>query len=445
MSAKTAIPELPVRLIDNEGERLIVANILSRGEEFWRIVEPELDVSHFAIEPYRRVFKLIRDAADRGHTPDLSGCYGRQLEMEPSSHDLGLPLLSDLADKDMVPIADPGLWVAKLKRKATERRTWQLAERLRLGLETNGETIYSLDKIREELRNLAGELDTVGTPATIADAVAAIGIDNLMAQPRGVIGSPWPSLTESTNNGMRRGELWIVAARPSVGKSTVALQWGLEACANGARVLFVSLEMPQGDLIKRAISCKGGIPHSLLVKGDLNPMWRRRVAETLEDIGAYRIEITDQLRTIRKIVARIAAARPAYDLVVVDYLGLIESGQRYENRNQEVSALSRGLKLAAMDYGVPILCAHQLNRSNATEKRQPQLSDLRDSGSIEQDADAVLLLHDPLLREQGMLKDALDIILAKQRNGMRGITFRLRMEAQFCRIVETSGALEKAA
>lgn len=416
----------------------MLGNILSRGAEFWRIVGAELDVSHFSVERHRRAFQLIQKVAESGQEPNLAGCYNRLLELGQTPEELGLPHLADLAQNDMVDITDPAQWVGRLKRKAVDRRAWRLAEQMRLSLESGSEdTAEQLAKLREEMRGLEADLDTTATPSTLADAVATIGIDNLMAEPRGVIGSPWPSLTESLNGGMRPGELWIVAARPSVGKSTAALQWGLEACAAGSRVLLVSLEMPTGDLLKRAISAKGGIPHSSLVRGDLHAAVRRRVAETLGRIGGYRLEITDKLRSLRTIVARIAAARPAYDLVVVDYLGLIESGLRYENRNQEVSALSRSLKLAAMDYGVPILCAHQLNRGNAMEKRRPELSDLRDSGSIEQDADAVLLLDDPASRERDKPKDGLDIILAKQRNGVRGVTFHFRMEAQFCRIAET--------
>jgi replicative DNA helicase len=245
---------------------------------------------------------------------------------------------------------------------------------------------------------------------------------------------------------MRPGELGIAAARPSVGKTTFALQWALEAGKAEKRVLFVSLEMPVANLLKRAISAKGSIHHGALMRGDLDPALRRRVVDTLERIGGYTITFTDRLRKIRAIVSHVAAARPAFDLVVIDYLGLIEADSRVENRTQEVSALSRQLKLAAMDYGVPILCAHQLNRGNATEKRRPELSDLRDSGSVEQDADAVILLDDPAAREQGLKPDEmLDVMIAKQRNGERGVILSMRMEPQFCRIVDPSGRAQAEA
>jgi replicative DNA helicase len=442
MGRQNTAADLPARLIDSASESLVLGNILNRGAEFWRVVGSELDESHFSVERHKRVFVLIRAVADSGKEPSLSGCYGRLLDMQKTPQDLGLPLLSELAC-DAFDIPNPGEWVARLKRKSVERKAWRLAERTRLSLESGGEdTAEELARVREELRGLESDLDPNEGSGTLMDAVSEIGIDNLLAEPLGVIGSPWPRLNGRINDGMRPGELWIVAARPSVGKTTVALQWALSACSGGSRVLFASLEMSTPDLLKRALAAQGGIHHGLLVRGDLDAARRKRVAETLDRIGGYRIEITDKLRKLRAIVSHIAAARPTFDLVVVDYLGLIESGGHHENRNQEVSALSRQLKLAALDYAVPILCAHQLNRANETENRRPQLSDLRDSGSLEQDADAVLMLDAPATRKRGgeIPADAIDVLISKQRNGERGGIVNLRMEPHFCRIVETSAS-----
>jgi replicative DNA helicase len=321
MLVKTPLPELPVRLIDSPRESVMLANILNRGAEFWRVVGPQLDESLFSVERHKRVFRLIRDVADSGQEPSLMACYGRLIDLAKTPGELGLPLLSDLAH-DAHDIPDPERWVARLKRKAVERKIWQLAERTRLSMESGADdTAEELPKLREKLRSLEAELDTTAAPSTLADAVAGIGIDNLLAAPRGLIGSAWPRLTERINDGMRPGELWIVAARPSVGKTTFALQWALEAGKAKKRVLFVSLEMPVADLLKRAISAKGSIHHGALMRGDLHPALRRRVEDTLEHIGGYTITFTDRLRKLRAIVSHVAAARPAFDLVVIDYLG----------------------------------------------------------------------------------------------------------------------------
>ncbi len=144
----------------------------------------------------------------------------------------------------------------------------------------------------------------------------------------------------------------------------------------------------------------------------------------------------DKVRTVAGIIAEIAR-RKGTALFVIDYLGLVETQGRFENRNQELSSISRRMKIAAMDYGVPIIAAHQLSRANETESRAPQLSDLRDSGSLEQDADAVLLLDLPSSRKRAADTDktAVDVIIGKQRNGARS-TVRLKAEWTFCRMVE---------
>ena len=173
------------------------------------------------------------------------------------------------------------------------------------------------------------------------------------------------------------------------------------------------------------------------MKGNLDPEWRYRVAATLERIGDYPLEITDQLRTLQAIIGKVAATSNL-GLLVLDYLGLVDPGGRYENRNQEVSAISRRLKLIALDYNLPIIAAHQLNRANENEIRRPALSDLRDSGSLEQDADTVLLLDRPSDRKRGDNgdKDLVEVLLAKQRNGVRGYVIPLRLEGRLCRLLE---------
>jgi replicative DNA helicase len=235
---------------------------------------------------------------------------------------------------------------------------------------------------------------------TIGDTLAQLDVSRLLDPPRGVIESPWPRLTELVNGGPRPGQFWVLGARPSVGKTLALLQWALLAAASGHRVKFFSLGMPCEDLLRRAISAEARIPHSQLVRGDLPAEWRHRVVETVDKISGYPLEIIDSCRTLRAITANVAAAR-GLELVMLDYVGLVEPKGRHENRNTEVSYISRRLKTLAMDHGVPILAAHQLNRSSESESRRPQLSDLRDSGPLEQDGDVILLLDSPNNRKRG--------------------------------------------
>ncbi len=434
-SAENAGPE---RLINAEAERLIIGNILVQPG-FFRRVGPQLSDDCFAVESYRRVFNLARRIHESGGDPILSECYRYVLNERSSSEGLGLPQLSSLAFDNMVDVSNPEQWVRDLKSKAAERRIWKASERLRLGVESGADAAEQLAATQAELRMIAGTFDapTATDAPTIGNAVFSIGIDNLLAAPRGCIPSPWARLNDVTNGGLRPGELWLVGARTGVGKSTACLQWALAAAKNNHRVLFASLEMPQADLLKRILSAEGDIPHAVLVRGDLQADWRAKVADTLERIGSCPLEISDKMRSLSTIIGKVAAT-PNLGLLVVDYLGLVDPGGRFENRNQEVSAISRRLKLAALDYNIPIVAAHQLNRANENESRRPQLNDLRDSGSLEQDADTVLLLDAPGNRDRAdnADKDVVDLIIGKQRNGVRGTSVRLRLEGPYCRITE---------
>ena len=230
---------------------------------------------------------------------------------------------------------DTPLAVTRLPRGGSGE--WQNASGL--GIESGADAASELASAREEMRLIEGTFDAPSLGRrTLADSIHSIGMDNLLAAPRGMISSPWEHVNEFTNGGPRPGELWIIGARPSVGKTTVALQWALSAASGGKRVLFASLEMPQQDLLKRALSAEGDIPHGLLVRGDLDRTWRARVTQTLERIGEYPLEISDKLRSLSAVIAKIAAAGDTIGLLVVDYLGLLNPGWKVmKTRNQEVS------------------------------------------------------------------------------------------------------------
>ena len=414
-------------LIDSECERLILGNILNRGGEFWRKVGPQLDEDCFSVEAHRRVFGLIQRISDAGREPNLSECYEMLKSLGTSIEGMGLPSLSALAWDDQVDLIPPEPWIARLRKKAAGRATWKFGEEMRQAAES-GQAQEGLISAREALSRIEAQFKTrVAGPRTLGDAFTRIGVDNLMSEPRGMVPSPWERVNTLTNGGPLPGQLWLMASR----------QWAICAANHGHRVLFVSLEMSEKELLKRSVSSVGNIPFGLLMAGGLSREWRYRMAQTTALIEDYKLDIRCDLRTFSGIMAEIAAA-PDIGLVVIDYLGLIESGlKRPENRNQEVSWISRKLKLAAMDYNVPILALHQLNRSSETESRRPMLSDLRDSGSLEQDADTVLLLDAPAQRKRADApKEQVDLHIAKQRNGKRSETVTLWLDGRFCRMIE---------
>lgn len=231
--------------------------------------------------------------------------------------------------------------------------------------------------------------------------------------------------------GLKRQELVILGARPSQGKTALATAVMVQAClSHGASVLFASLEMNAESIGDRLLSSWSGVCSEKLRRA-----WHLTAKDTA-DIGlaaaglsAARLTIDDRpSQTVGHVAAnaRRIKARRGLDLVVVDYLGLMD-GQRQkgENRQEEVARLSRRIKAMARELDVPVLCLHQLNRQSETrEDRRPRLADLRESGQIEQDADAVLLLHRPEYYDPNDQPGIAEVIVAKNRNGPTG-TVRL--------------------
>lgn len=225
--------------------------------------------------------------------------------------------------------------------------------------------------------------------------------------------------------GLQPGQLVVVAGRPGMGKSVLVTDFARHAAHRGQRVLMFSLEMGREELGQRVLSAEARIPLNLIRSGRLDDDAWVRAARCTADLADAPLTIDDgggtTLAHIRATARRAARSGPL-SLIVVDYLQLITGGRRSENRQQEVSELSRGLKLIAKDFGVPVVVAAQLNRQ--VEQRAgklPQLSDLRESGAVEQDADVVILVHrDDYYDEHSPRSGEADLIVAKHRNGPTG-------------------------
>ena len=224
-------------------------------------------------------------------------------------------------------------------------------------------------------------------------------------------------------NGLHPGQLIIVAGRPGLGKSTVSMDFARTAAVkhNMCSAIF-SLEMSKIEIVTRLLSAEARVPLHVLRSGQLSDDDWTRLARRMGEISEAPIFVDDTPNmTLMEIRAKARRMRQRHDLklVVVDYLQLMTSPKRVESRQQEVAELSRGLKLLAKEIECPVVAVSQLNRGpeQRTDKR-PQLSDLRESGSIEQDADVVILLHrdDYYDRESPRAGEA-DFIVAKHRNG----------------------------
>jgi replicative DNA helicase len=228
---------------------------------------------------------------------------------------------------------------------------------------------------------------------------------------------------DALTNGLHPGQMVVIAARPAVGKSTLALDFARAAAIknNMATVLF-SLEMGRNEITMRLLSAEARVPLSTMRTGQMNDDDWARLARRMSEVADAPLFIDDSPNmTMMEIRAKCRRLKQRNDLkfVIIDYLQLMSSPKRVENRQQEVSDLSRSLKLLAKELDVPVVALSQLNRGpeQRTDKK-PLLSDLRESGSIEQDSDVVILLHrEDLYERESPRAGEADLIVAKHRNG----------------------------
>ena len=241
-----------------------------------------------------------------------------------------------------------------------------------------------------------------------------------------------PSL-DSRTTGMQPSELWVLAARPGVGKSALAVEVALAAARSGAGVLFWSLEMRAEELVTRAICATARVPLATARSGRLSEWDMQRLVEAAGSVHDLPIAWNTQSATLAKIrseARRLKARDRNLGLVVVDYLGLVSgsgSKRSTEARHLEVAEITRGLKLLAGELDCAVLALSQLSRDVEKGKRRPYLADLRESGAVEQDANVVLFLHPGGDRDEDAGAMPIELIVAKQRNGPTGtlpVTFR---------------------
>jgi replicative DNA helicase len=233
------------------------------------------------------------------------------------------------------------------------------------------------------------------------------------------------------------GEVLVMAGRPAVGKTALAIQMADSVVRAGGRAMIVSLEMNGKDLVGRIAKQRAG-RGSAITRGcskeeyDAAKESRIRSAEKLKEdaqrLNIFEVAETNSVSRIEDRVAMLASADALPDVVVIDYLQLIQPDDARAAREQQVAAMSRRLKLMALAFRVPVILLSQLNRDAEKNDRRPRLSDLRESGSIEQDADRVWLLYPdpevPLVADSPTVQVVID--QAKNRNGAGGIAKAVR-------------------
>jgi replicative DNA helicase len=383
----------------------------------------ELRLDWFFDLRHRSLAEVIQDMAREGNPVTLESVGQRLLELKQDNTVGGLAYMADLPGK-----TTPSMlahWRDILEDKLALRRAVATASK---AIQSAYQPGASADTVLDNYEKNVLEIRQTGSPGdmTIQELMGECltYLEEAQANPGKLRGlaTGFPDFDELTN-GLQPQQLVVIAARPSVGKTALALNIADHVVINqGLPVGVLSLEMSAGQLALRLACSRASVDSMSAMKGNLTKADIHKLTAAITTIRRAPLHICDEGGlTIGQVraKARRMVQRDAVKLLVVDYLQLLRSGDRYlDNRVTEITLVSNGLKALAKELNVPVIALAQLNREVERDQRQPRLSDLRDSGSIEQDADVVALLH-----RHGSVdgdQQPVDLIIAKQRNGPLG-------------------------
>ncbi len=282
--------------------------------------------------------------------------------------------------------------------------------------------------------------------AVALDQLIPIALDEIEAisargEGGGGLRTGFADLDRLIGGGLQPGQFLLIAARPAVGKSCLAMDFARSATVSqGQAAVFFSLEMSKSEITMRLLAAEAKVPLHLMRSGHLNDDDWTKLGRRMGEIADAPLFIDDSPNlTMMEIRAKSRRLKQRHDLrlVIVDYLQLMTSGRKVESRQQEVSEFSRQFKLLAKDLGVPVIAVCQLNRSpEQRPDKRPLLSDLRESGSLEQDPDIVVLIYrEDLYDGSSTRAGEADLILAKNRNGPTG-TVTVAFQGHYQRFVD---------
>lgn len=401
--------------VNVQAEQAVIGSILIDDTIF---KELKLESRHFGDPQHQQIYKAIEHVAKKGQKIDIVTVT---TELGDLINEVGgVSYLSQLAES-IPSTANIEFYESAVFEAYRQRKTRELA--LKYAENPNDESLHKLISDLEKVKETGVQTEE----KTIRDHLEEIA-DDMFKPPEERNTGFMTGFTDfdKMTGGLQRSDLIIIAARPSVGKTAFALNIGAGHCKNGGTTHLFSLEMSTKSLLQRIISALGRINGQKWRTMDFSADDYDSATKAMAVIADWKLHIYDQTRTIndiRAVVRKAVNENPdEKHLVVIDYLQLLQTSGRYETRNLEIGAITRELKLLAMELNIPIVLLSQLSR--AVEQRQekrPMLSDLRDSGNIEQDADIVgFLYRDDYYNKESDKQNIIEIIIAKQRNGPTG-------------------------
>jgi replicative DNA helicase len=436
-------------------ERAIFSAIFFDSEVFEDVSEV-LNAGDFYLKSHRQLFSALSRL--RNKDEPLSEEFIKNEMKEEFDEEAILEILATS------PVSNINAYTKEIKSKAIKRNLSRLARELEKGITEDRDNDSILDDIQSKIYSISQ--DSAQNDFKDSKEATSLALKHIkLMKERGNsllsgLDTGFKSLNYKTA-GFKEGDLIIIAARPSMGKTAFCLNIALKALKRGDGVAVFSLEMPAEQLMIRVLSAYTSIPMQNLTVGSLSDAEWSNLSKACDDLGNKSFFIDDNgnlnINQLKAKLRKLKSKNPDIKLAIIDYLQLM-SGSGNKDRHLEVSEISRNLKLLARELAIPIIALSQLNRSlESRSDKRPMLSDLRESGAIEQDADLIMFVYrDDVYKyreekekekssqnagkdyksnfEQKEDEDA-EIIIGKQRNGPTGVV-KLKFQKRFTRFID---------
>lgn len=410
-------------------EHRILASVISDTtyfSEVLRVVKREF----FSSDKNRAVWDVVVDMYNKGESIDMSTVFPKVDRKHYMDNIIGAQAAYGMSIIELC----SALYDTYIRRCAYIRSVEILQ-----GV-NGGASVENIMTRFSDFTKEASEVFDSGSAKAAMDVANRLA-DSIMSGKKSRIPTPFPSLNYYTYGGLGGGNLVILAARPSVGKTTIGLQMAQCSAMNGIPTAFYSLEMTDEELVQRMIVGTGLVSALEIVTQNVN--WEN-YEKAVSMAVPKNLTINDKAKSLDELCTNIAldAQQGKCKIAFIDYLGLVRYSDRQKTQAQVIGEITARLKSVAKECNIPVVLLCQLNRESAKEGRSPQLFDLRDSGSIEQDADLVLMLERPRDDMGTTIEDRIDMWVRKNRGGKTSLENPIRLQgnsnySEFKEIVNT--------
>ncbi len=452
---------VPANLYDLDMERAILSSLLQNEDAYGELSEI-ISVGDFFYKPHADIYEAIVKCSS--HNEPIAPSFVKKWLAERYDDGAFTEVVATSG------VVDAPKYALELREKSIKRSLIKVAHEIPSMVNEAVRSKDTADKISSKIYELIDEERHGGIKKSheiIADVVEELKRQKALAGSELVgLDTGFRFLNDCTK-GLKPGELIIIAARPGMGKTAFALNLMMKTLQSGKGVVFFSLEMPSVQLMYRILSALSSIPLSDIMSTKLSDDDWTRFNDACDAVLNMPLFVYDSgyvnIHQVRTQLRKLKSADANIELCVIDYIGLMTSTSNYSERHLQIAEISRGLKLLARELNIPIIALSQLNRSlEARSNKRPMLSDLRESGAIEQDADIILFVYrdevykeqmererisrleaegkdagEPVFRRNDYQEKA-EIIVGKNRSGEAGRTIEVGFQGRFTRFVDTS-------